>query len=849
MQTWGRLEELVVEWREAGYRSDFDLITEILTFQKDEAGALTYLRDPQFRALETYWYLRLKLGTPKFSDLYKALFPKPSDRFKALGVTIGEDYPDFESVEDYLSHMSQQSGNSALAESMGLDYASYIMALTMGAGKTILIGTIIATEFAMSLEYGDAKFMRNALIFAPGTTIVESLKEISDIPFEKLLPSRINKKFLANVKLVYAQGSKDIQVDRGGSYHIIVTNTEKISLKARPIRRGQLRFDYERQQEQDKLVANARLSAIAELPQLGIFSDEAHHTYGNKLGDEIKRVRETINYLHAETNLICVVNTTGTPYSGNKTLMDVVFWYSLDQGIKDGVLKSLIDSVITYDFSLTGTADVFQEVIDDFFTKYESTQLMTGQHAKIAFYFKSQDHLNESRPHIEKALVRVGQSPSLILMNTQQSSTAEINEFKRLNDAGATKRVILLVGKGTEGWNCPSLFATALIRELTSSNNFVLQASTRCLRQVAGNTQPATIYIESHNQRILNDELQKTFGTTLYDLSKTKVSLLEANAVFYKTDLPKLEITKTIKHIVRANHAQTDIVLTRPAIHDAEKIYMSIFSPEHEITGVVLTSTGVEKEIAFVSDSYDLLTAAQLIASNYHIKIGRIYSHLIRLYEDELPRAHLNALFEQVEKQTAQYEEEEEKITQALALIKFEDEEGRSLFPKNKAGLYYHTIRYSQTDADLIVGRENYAAGNSRNLGFHYSPYNFDSKPEKAFLEEMLGKLKLNHDDIVDIYFTGGITSPSQTDLHFQYKAFDGRYHNYFPDFVIVKRDGEFLIVEVKAQDKQNDPEVLAKEKEVRRLESMPENHFKYHILYTSVPIPQPKIAKVMENL
>jgi hypothetical protein len=113
----------------------------------------------------------------------------------------------------------------------------------------------------------------------------------------------------------------------------------------------------------------------------------------------------------------------------------------------------------------------------------------------------------------------------------------------------------------------------------------------------------------------------------------------------------------------------------------------------------------------------------------------------------------------------------------------------------------------------------------------------------------MLERLQVNHDDIADVYFTGGLTSPAQTDLHFQYKATDGRYHNYFPDFVIVKTDGSFVIVEVKADGKQHDPDVLAKEKEVRRVASLPENKFAYHILYTNTPIPARSIRSVMEML
>lgn len=848
MTSWGKLELLVTEWRRSNYASDSPLIAELLFYQKDQTGQLTYLRDPQYRALEVYWYLRLKLDTPKFLGLYDKLFEKRSEKFQALGIEVGQDFLDFENENEYLAHIAKQPANSALAESLSLDYASYIMALTMGAGKTVLIGTIIATEFAMSLEYGDDRFMKNALVFAPGTTIIESLKEISDIPYDKILPARVNKKFQANVKLIYAQtGDKDIQAQTGSSYNVVVTNTEKIALKKRTIRKGQTAFDFEKAKEHDSLIANRRLTTIASLPSLGVFSDEAHHTYGNKLGDEIKRVRETINYLHNEANLICVVNTTGTPYAGSKSLMDVVFWYSLDQGIKDNVLKSLDDSIIAYDFGYTAPPEVFQEVISDFFTKYCDTRLVTGQQAKIAFYFKSQEHLDESRPQIEKALTDNGESPSLILMNTQQSSESEVDEFKRLNDPGATKRVILLVGKGTEGWNCPSLFATALIREITSSNNFILQASTRCLRQVAGNNQPATIYVESHNQRILNDELRKTFGTSLYDLSKTKTNIQETNAIFYKTNLPKLEITKIIKRVVKAEQKQVDINLTKPANSFEPKLRVEIFTPVTENSGVILSNTGEESEITFVSDSYDLFTAAQKIAENYHLKPLTIYDKLAKIYTNEVPRPHLEQLFDQVEAQTTRYVEQEEQITQALALIKFVDDEGNATFSKNNDDLYYHTIRYSVGNADLITRREDYAASNKRGLGFHYSPYNFDSHPEKAFLEEMLGKLKVNHEDVEDIYFTGGLTETKQTDMHFQYKGEDGRYHNYFPDFVIVKNSGDFLIIEIKAENKVNDPEVRAKAKAVEVLAKLPKNKFKYHILYTDTPIPTQKLQAVME--
>lgn len=85
-----------------------------------------------------------------------------------------------------------------------------------------------------------------------------------------------------------------------------------------------------------------RLQAIASLPHLAVFSDEAHHTYGQKLLGKwthdketgeyefkeqgIKKVRRTVDYLAQETNLVVVVNTTGTPYFERQPLRDVVVW-------------------------------------------------------------------------------------------------------------------------------------------------------------------------------------------------------------------------------------------------------------------------------------------------------------------------------------------------------------------------------------------------------------------------------------------------------------------------------------------------------------------------------------------
>ena len=81
-------------------------------------------------------------------------------------------------------------------ETLTLDYPSYILALAMGAGKTMLIGAIIASEFALALEYHPDRtgpFIQNALVFAPGLTILESLRELAAIDTSKIIPPRLHR--------------------------------------------------------------------------------------------------------------------------------------------------------------------------------------------------------------------------------------------------------------------------------------------------------------------------------------------------------------------------------------------------------------------------------------------------------------------------------------------------------------------------------------------------------------------------------------------------------------------------------------------------------------------------------
>jgi type III restriction enzyme len=86
------LARKVQQWRKDGYPSpDYPAISEIFEWARDpDTGTLRFLRTPQLRALETYWYLRLVEGTPHIFSLYRKLFSNPPDLMDALGLNAPE---------------------------------------------------------------------------------------------------------------------------------------------------------------------------------------------------------------------------------------------------------------------------------------------------------------------------------------------------------------------------------------------------------------------------------------------------------------------------------------------------------------------------------------------------------------------------------------------------------------------------------------------------------------------------------------------------------------------------------------------------------------------------------------
>jgi hypothetical protein len=847
MALYSILKSKVVEWRKNNYQSDYPIISEILEFNfNPETGNPRFLREAQFEALETYWYLRLVEGTPHIFDLYKRLYDDPVKLFKALNITVSQ--------EDLIKIMSKGGINSifekikededfvreyrleTLRETLSLSYPSYILALAMGAGKTILIGTIIATEFAMALEYIDnTNFVKNALVFAPGKTILGALKELSDVPYEKILPPRLYKEFITSVKFTYTRdGEKDIPIIKESNFNIVVTNTEKIRIQKQTITKSLIKDLFTNASQEDAIkqeVANRRLQTIASLPNLAIFSDEAHHTYGMALGEDLKRVRQTVNYLTEKTNVLVVVNTTGTPYYGRQILKDVIYWYGLSQGIRDGILKDVRGNIVAY--PEVEDKQFIRDVITDFFKNYKDVKIYDETLAKLAMYFPKIDDLQNAKPVVEKTLLEMGEDPSIIL-EVHNESKNEIKDLfdNRINDPYLPYRVFLLVNKGTEGWNCLSLYATALARELKSSNNFCLQAASRCLRQTPGNIHKAKIYLSSKNVKILDSQLKETYGETLQELNLVSPNLGKERLILRKIEIPPILLKKKIRKVIPLDKKVEfeRIEIQKPEIITEEykkTIYDLKDIPDRK--GVLITHQ--KEKLIIEEDFVDDYSFAVELSSLYRLPLMSIYEKIKNIYPDgEIPESHAFEIKKQLEEKLKNYDIKEEEVEVALALVKLngfnkEEKEGKTI--------YTTEIVYHKDKENLLLKYERFKEQTKGwyqlEFGFHYSPYNFDSNPEKDFFINLLSMLNEDPADIEDIYFTGAINDLNKTDFIFEYKGKDNRWHNYTPDFLIKKKNGKMLIVEIKAEPYRIEEE----EKLMKGIEGLNPDKVKYEILIT----------------
>ena len=839
-----------------------------------EKGTDAFLRRPQFEALEIYVFLKEWCGNAPLADVFRD-WQKREGPFEGRGSfgTVPGGLSLFEEID-----APKFEAAFSLLKSFAATYPNYIYALTMGLGKTILMATCIFYEFLLANKYPkDARFCHNALVFAPDRTVLQSLKEIQTFDKSKVVPPAYVSWLDSHLKFHYLDDtSLSLQVLEDSDFNVVISNNQKIILKkshkektavdslfaaekkyepvraerapaARPEDGGNAAtadaddpfaglddLTDEIETEED-LIANQRFEMLKRLGNLGIYVDEGHHLFGNDLkkafsGKGATSLRRTINELAASlkaagTRVVACHNYTGTPYVDGMLLPEVVYAYSLRDAIDNRYLKK----ADVFGYANTKSREFVRAVIADFWKK-NGKRRVAGMLPKLAFFASGIPELDgQLRPAVEDVLSEMGIPLDRILVNVgddKLTSNDDLREFIRLDEPDSEKQFILLVNKGKEGWNCRSLFGVALHRT-PKTRVFVLQATMRCLRSVGDVQETGTVYLSEENRAILAEELENNFRLNIDEFTSAGATGTKKVAVRMVPPPVTVKLKRIVKRyelrelapkagidfrLADIDPAKYDVVETKTAIDrvglDAgRKRVLDGVKENAEYSALTLTAEAsrylgksclaVREALERSKDGIDALVAA---VNRYNeILYDRIVPELFRS-------------FYALDEKTETKEIELHLVKPPIPPRGGGGGGGRKKPPESGGDA---VIGEFHVKPDLLAAMGSGDFSRFASKSFHLDNYCFDSKPELDFF-----RAALEDEDVEKLYFTGMLTS-DKTEFCVSYiDPESNTLRTYYPDFLARKKDGSYVIVEVKGENMIDDAVVKAKARSATEMAS-----------------------------
>lgn len=797
-----------------------DLTRKFLSYNDKDENKNAFLRKPQFEALEMYVFIKEFMNNAQVYELFDDWRNKRNRFSEAsyysngqlrLGDALTEKQTDvlFKQMKKYRE-----------------SYPNYIYALTMGLGKTILMGTCIFYEFLLAKKYPkDKRFCHNALVFAPDKTVLQSLREIMIFDKTKVVPPEYARVLDSNIKFHFLDESGTVlhTID-DSDFNIIISNTQKIIIKKKrkEATPGEVLFgsnssllsavyggdDSEDDAWDDStLMDNQRFKKLCRLPQLGVYVDEAHHLFGADLEKQIRSsganktsLRDTINLLAANTSIVACYNYTGTPYVKNQLLPEVVYAYGLRESIWNGYLKDA-DPI---GFENVKSDEFLNATVTKFWQKYGG-RIYDNLNPKLAIYAANvEEAVNEVVPALEEILTRLEIPTTSILLNVGDSKYTKDEDIRNFNNLdvpgseGNEKQFVVLVEKGKEGWNCRSLFGVALYRS-PKSKIFVLQATMRCLRAITDERLTATVFLSKENYDTLDDELHKNFNMEISDIKNTSTDDRHKYQVRVLPPPRSIRLKRVWHEYTVSSKEYSTPVDFGLAGADLSK-YSSVMYERDSIANDTSTKQSNADEYQ-VKMQYSAFSLAGEVARYLNIS-SILAAKILREAQDGMDVIladvnRYNAVLDDIIIPTIFH-----ALFDVTAIQKTEDRDV-VLLREPKDAAYYE---FSAKDDLVITNKYPGFTPDEVLKSFHADTYCFDSLPEKECFFQYIKSAKVQ-----EVYFTGMFTS-NQGDLSvYYYDPESGRIRQYYPDFLAKMKDGTYQLIEVKGDNKIDDVVVQAK--------------------------------------
>lgn len=843
------IRQFIEQERKRIYKEIKPLSRKFLEFNDQSKRVDAFLRKPQFEALETYVFLKEFCHNKKVWEIFENWYER-KEEFEGR-LTMG-----VENNQLTIFGPSELNGNEPTKEAYARlfknvkdsqqDYSNYIFALTMGLGKTILMGTCICYEFLLANKYPkDENYCHNVIVTAPDKTVLRSLQEIQTFDKSLVVPPDYLNWLEANINFHFLdETGTSLNVLDGSKYNVIISNIQKFILKKSKAEKTSVatlfgpesntykaksftnnwaalaeaaEVDTDEQIDNTvDLLANQRFNKLLTLPQLGVYIDEAHHVFGTKLSDDLyssdkaSSLRVTVNELALNleskgSKLVACFNYTGTPYVKSKVLPDVVYSYGLKEAIENKFLKK--PYVQKFENIREETLTFCREVIKDFWENI-GQKTVEGMRPKLAFFATTIDELNNVLlPAVSQVLAELNiyEYDEKILVNVGDekiTTNDDLREFNSLDTPASKKQFILLCNKGKEGWNCRSLFGVAMHRD-PKSTVFVLQATMRCLRQIGSVQQTGRVYLSAENYEILNKELTNNFNVNISSIGGDKKPDPNESHVAQVRMIPP-----SVKIRLKKIHKLYDLQekrITEPIKFDSDSFDLERYKATvGEVS--LMDSEGETRNIREIQVEQRNYSALSLCA-DIAIYIGNGLSPIrVRKILEESEEG-LDKVLEIVNKYNKTlYDYIIPKFFSFLYDVEpYEKREEIEVeLVKKPENPDYYEVSYKSEDLLASVDSDKYKP--FKDKSFNVNNYCFDSKPEQEMFWALLHDHSLKY-----VWFTGMLTH-GQTEFYINY--IDPETHNirsYYPDFLVEDQNGHFTIIEVKGDNMIDDEVVKAK--------------------------------------
>ena len=636
---------------------------------------------------------------------------------------------------------------------------------------------------------------------------------------------------------------------------IFVVNAEKVILESFKFNaKTELEFE-----EEEKDTSNDLKRLFGQIPNLTILIDEVHHaaTDDIKLRQAVnywhsKGNITTVLGFSGTPYLQGVETIKAGDYAFKfSQITNTVYYYPLITAIK----KFLKTPTVKIGQNLD-RFQIIKKGIEDFDTQYKKTVYKNGAIAKIAIYCSNIEVLEEEVYPFLTSELKINPAEILKFHGGNKKYTLPKEnelEFRSLDLVISKKRYILLVQVGKEGWDCPSLTGVILSQKGDSPQNMVLQTSCRCLRQVDKDTaETALIWLNKDNADTLNKQLKQEQNSSIDELNNTK-RIAQTEMVKRHNRMDYLQLPKVEFYQMHVTYQSIDEEQTTNTKAKLEAIIKKI--DDYKTSALISTSqisnidTGTidiinETGIAFANynqwlfeisrQSFGLISETQL--QQYNTELKEIFETVSfekngnrffnELYDLHLIQSKIRVSFS-IKRNLQTDTEVIPKQAQLLIAAKLTDvEKNQKLFPTDADSK--KILELDKTNLPLTIDeakiRELYEMNlqmvkgtpleiafasyekfkepydfsqpvKSKNVSFHYLPYNFGSSGSSGFEIETLQKA-LQLSDLqkkgLEIYYNG---ERGLTEFVIHCFAKEGKYWKnigkYTTDFLIVKRTPE----------------------------------------------------------